>query len=171
MTTAVSEATELEAAARELSALEAERRALPGQLAAAAREADGARLLALRQRRGELEGEIFAARSRLLRLEIEAAEQRRLALRRSLKEQEEELLAAAQVAREAWDFAKKKVEEHGQIALRMRLISNDIEIARVKASELRQQLAALIREASGEGGEQVVSYGERTGRPLTSPGR
>lgn len=171
MSTVVDEATELEAAAREVNALEAEQRALPSRLSEAAREADASLMLALRQRRGDIEGELFAAKSRLLRLEIEAAEQRRFQLKRVLKSEEEELLTAAQAAREAYDFAKKKVAEHGAIVLRMRLLENDAEIQRQRANELRQELAALVREASGEGGERIINFGERTGRPLTRAGR
>lgn len=162
---------QLDRAARTLRALETESNSLPAQLEAAARAADGAQLLALRQRRGELEAEIFAAKSRLLRLEIEAAERRRVELKKAWKLEEEELLTAAQAAREAYDFAKKKVEEHGQVVLRMRLLENDSEIQRQRANELRQQLAALIREAGGEKVPQVVNYGERTGRPMTRAGR
>jgi hypothetical protein len=166
----VEQQSELAEAEGRLRLLESEQRALPSQLSEAAREADGARLLILRRRREEVEAELFSARARLLRLQIEAAERRRLALKQSLKVEESELIAAAQVARKAYDEARLKVEEHGRIALRMRLISNDVEIERVKANELRQQLADLVREAGGEQVPQVVSYGERTGRPLTSPG-
>jgi hypothetical protein len=171
MSTVVDEATELEVASRAVRGLESEQRALPGQLAAAAREANGARLLALRRRRGELEGELFAARSRLLQLEIEAAERRRVELKKAWKLEEEELLVAAQAARKAYDEARRKVEAHGQVALRMRLLENDAEIQRQRANELRAELAALVREASGEGGELVINFGERTGRPLTRAGR
>ncbi|MET0621461.1 MAG: hypothetical protein ABW250_00635 [Pyrinomonadaceae bacterium] len=162
--------SELAEAEAQLRHLERELAALPSRLSEAARAADGARLLALRQRRGEIEGEIFAARSRLLRLQIEAAEQRRLGLKRVLKEQEDELLVAAQAARVAYDEARRRVEAHGAVVMRMRFIENDAEIERVKANELRQELAALVREASGEGGEQVATYGARTGRVLTRGG-
>jgi hypothetical protein len=168
---AVDEATELEAAQRALRALEVEQAGLPAKLTDAAREADGSRLLALRRRREEVAAEVFSAKARVLRLQIEVAERRRVELKKALKLEEEELLAAAQVAREAYDFAKKKVEEHSAVVLRMRFLENDSEIERVKANELRQELAALVREASGEGGEQVINFGARTGRPLTSPGR
>jgi hypothetical protein len=167
----VGQQSELAESEAQLRLLESEQRALPSRLSEAAREADGARLLALRRRRGELEGELFAARSRLLQLEIEAAERRRLELKKAWKLEEEELLVAAQAAREAYDEARRKVEAHGQVALRMRLLENDAEIQRQRANELRQELAALVREASGEGGEQVINFGERTGRPLTRAGR
>jgi hypothetical protein len=158
---------ELEEAAQALRILEAELAGIPARLAEAARAADGERLLVLRRRRDELGAEVFAARVRLLRLEIGIAERNRSELRRQVRAQEDDLAAAAQAAREAFDFAQKKVEEHGAIALRMRLTENAAEVERQRSNELRQQLAALIRDAGGEGGEEAVSYGERTGRPIT----
>ena len=166
----VEQRSELAEAESQLRLLERELAALPSRLSEAAREADGARLLILRRRREEVEAELFSARARLLRLQIEAAEQRRFALKRALKAEEEELIAAAQVAREAYDFAKKKVEEHGQVALRMRLLENDSEIQRQRAAELRGQLAALVREAGGEQVDGGVNYGLRSGRVIVRGG-
>jgi hypothetical protein len=53
----------------------------------------------------------------------------------------------------------------------MRRLENVAEIERQRANELRQELAALVREAGGEQVEQVINFGERTGRPLTRAGR
>lgn len=162
--------SELAEAEAQLRHLERELAALPSRLSEAAREADGARLLALRQRRGEIVGEIFAAKSRLLRLEIEAAERRRFELRRAVSVQEDALLEAARDARAAADLAQAAVAAHGRVAFEMRRLQNAAEIERQRAVELRAELAALVREAGGAKGEEAVSYGLRSGRLIVRGG-
>lgn len=172
MSTVVDEVPGLEAAAREVNALEAEQRALPSRLSEAAREADGERLLALRRRREEVEAELFTARARYLQLRIEDAERRRFEYKRAVSIQEGALLEAARDARAAADLAQAAVAAHGRVAFEMRRLENVAEIERQRANELRQELAALVREAGGEKVEQVINFGERTGRPLmTRAGR
>jgi len=166
----VEQRSELAEAESQLRLLEAEQRALPSRLSEAAREADGARLLTLRRRREEVEAEIFSAKAKVLRLQIEDAERRRFSLKQALKVEEDELIAAAQAAREAYDFAKQKVVEHGAVVVRLRLLENDAEIQRQRANELRQELASLIREASGEQTKEAVNFGFRSGRVLTRGG-
>jgi chromosome segregation ATPase len=171
MSTTIDVEAELEEAAQDLRALKAELSDLPNQLSAAARAADGAQLLTLRRRRDEIDALLFTARARSLRLEIQVAEQRRAELRRELAAKEEQLRAAAAEVRAAADELKRKTAAHTQISFEVLRVENSAEIQRQQANELRQQLAALIREASGEAaGAEVAQIGLRTGRAVTRGG-
>jgi chromosome segregation ATPase len=159
--------TELQEAERGFRALQSELDSLPSQLEAAAREANGARLLLLRRRRDELEAALFSARARVLKLRIEAAEARRAELRREREEAEQRLITAAEAARRAADEAQARLAEHSAVMFEVQRLENSIELSRHEIGELRSELAREVKRAGGGEVREGADYGISTGRRLT----
>ena len=134
--TATPDATQLVASIQEAAAAvrsqEAEQKAIPSQLQAAARAGDEEALIRLRRRQEKLPARIFAARARLLSA-------RRAHLQAELDSYQASLpalRAAVQETRDAYDRAHTAWEE----------ASSDETHARLASSDLRQQIAALTQQ-------------------------
>jgi hypothetical protein len=133
----------------DLATLEAEQRALPTQLAAAAEAADAVALLALRYRRDELTtlveaARITAARERIGRLE-RLREEARAALPAATKAAEkaaEDFIAA----RDAYDLATRVQRNAADAGARLVAQANGYT---VDIAEARRELAALVKKAGG----------------------
>ncbi len=154
------EAQGLEESERELARLEAERDRLPAAMAAAAGDADAGRLQSLRRRAGELADEIFASRTRVLRLRLREAEERQSTLQVELCGLGDELTRVTVEAQKLQDAANRALEKRGAVMLRVMAVEASAENNREEVNELRAEIGGLVARASGqESGERAQQYG------------
>lgn len=156
----VDEAKGLEESERELRRLEAERDGLPVEMAVAAGEADAGRLQTLRRRSVEIADEIFASRTRVLRLRLSEEEERHAGLLAELSQLDGALTLATGEAQRAQDAANRALEKRGEIMLRLMAVEASAQNSHEEINELRSEIGGLVGRASGqETGERVQQYG------------
>lgn len=129
-------------AERELSALEAEQRAIPAKFSQAAQNVDASMLIELRQRADELGPHIFAAQVMVLRCKIAVEEVEYEVVKQAFDQCRAELAPLELKSKEAMQALEQKRTEIGR---RQSLLSNH----RDKVRRLRSEVDRMIDFQAG----------------------
>lgn len=145
-------------AERELSALLAEQAAIPNDVAEASQVPDPVRIVALRRRADELPSFIFAARAKVLRLQVDR-----------LKSQADAMAAQVPAADKRWQETFRALEAaraaHADATASVEQLRNGVTQATRDIQAKERELADLLAEESRDRGP-VVRAANLAGRGL-----
>lgn len=148
---------ELTDAVNVLGKLEAEARTLPQAITQAVEGTSAVEIINLRQRESVLDVELWAARARVLSLQIANKEAERAELQSALDRVEGELEEAAEVWQGIRDAEMEAAEEHGRLQVRAFGIESQRQSLFEDIAELKRERAALMAtriNGKGDGDER-----------------